>query len=106
MPSSKFRHQGAEQASVSRPIEAKMESYGGWWAVHTRHHHEQSVSEMLCAKGFEVFLAAYQVRRRWKDRPKSLLVPLFPCYVFVRERSGAKLQVISTPGVHNILTQG
>lgn len=83
-----------------------MEERGGWWAVYTRHHHEHGVSEMLQAKGFEVFLATCQERRRWKDRTKVLTVPLFPCYVFVREQSGATLPVVSTPGVHMILTRG
>jgi transcription antitermination factor NusG len=77
-----------------------------WWALYTRHQHEKVVAEMLTAKGFEVFLPAYESIRRWKDRRKVLSLPLFPCYVFVRGRVDGRLQVVSTPGVHMLLSRG
>lgn len=77
-----------------------------WWALYTRHQHEKVVAEMLAAKGFEVFLPVYDSIRRWKDRRKVLTLPLFPCYVFVRGRVDRRLQVVSTPGVHMLLTRG
>lgn len=77
-----------------------------WWALYTRHQHEKVVAEMLAAKGFEVFLPVYDSIRRWKDRRKVLSLPLFPCYVFVRGRLDRRLQVVSTPGVHMLLTKG
>ena len=77
-----------------------------WWALYTRHQHEKVVAEMLTAKGFEVFLPVYDSIRRWKDRRKLLSLPLFPCYVFVRGQPDRRLQVVSTPGVHMLLTRG
>jgi transcription antitermination factor NusG len=77
-----------------------------WWALYTRHQHERAVADMLSAKGFEVFLPLYESIRRWKDRQKLLSLPLFPCYVFVRGGLNRRLQVITTPGVHMILTHG
>jgi transcription termination/antitermination protein NusG len=77
-----------------------------WWALYTRHQHEKVVAEMLEAKGLEVFLPLYESIRRWKDRKKTLALPLFPCYVFVRGALNSRLQVISTPGVHMILSRG
>jgi transcription antitermination factor NusG len=77
-----------------------------WCAVYTRHQHEKSVSEMLEAKGFEVFLPLYDSVRRWKDRRKLLSLPLFPCYVFVRGVLERRLPVLTTPGVHMILSHG
>jgi transcription antitermination factor NusG len=77
-----------------------------WWAIYTRHQHEKTVSDMLTAKGFDVFLPLYSATRRWKDRSKLLSLPLFPCYVFVKGGSERKLQVVSTPGVHMILYHG
>jgi transcription antitermination factor NusG len=61
---------------------------------------------MLTAKGFEVFLPLYESVRRWKDRKKLLSLPLFPCYVFVRGGLDRRLPVVTTPGVHMILTHG
>ncbi|HET7104289.1 MAG TPA: UpxY family transcription antiterminator [Terracidiphilus sp.] len=81
-------------------------STAGWWAVYTRHQHEKSVAEMLTAKGFDVYLPLYESVRRWKDRNKKLLMPLFPCYLFVREQLGGRLQIMTTAGTHNILTRG
>jgi len=77
-----------------------------WWALYTRHQHEKSVSSVLASKGFEVFLPLYESVRRWKDRNKLLSLPLFPCYVFVCGGLERRLQVLTTPGVHMILTRG
>jgi transcription antitermination factor NusG len=77
-----------------------------WWALYTRHQHEKTVADMLTAKDFEVFLPLYDSMRRWKDRKKIVSLPLFPCYVFVRGGINRRLQVVTTPGVHMILTHG
>jgi len=77
-----------------------------WWALYTKHQHEKVVAEMLEAKGIEVFLPLYESVRRWKDRSKVLSLPLFPCYVFVRGAMNRRLHVVSTPGVHMLLTHG
>jgi len=77
-----------------------------WCAIYTRHQHEKSVSETLEAKGFEVFLPLYESTRRWKDRQKVLSLPLFPCYVFVRGAIERRLPVLTTPGVHMIISHG
>ena len=77
-----------------------------WWALYTRHQHEKVVADMLSAKGFEVFLPLYDSIRRWKDRQKLISLPLFPCYVFVRGGLHRRLQVVTTPGIHMILSHG
>lgn len=87
-------------------IDAGMDEDLDWWALYTRHQHEKAVAEMLAARGFEVFLPVYDSTRRWKDRTKKLSVPLFPCYVFVRGGLHRRLQVVTTPGVHMILSRG
>ena len=78
----------------------------GWWAVYTKHQHEKSVSEMLSAKGAEVFLPWYSAERRRRSRTVKLILPLFPGYLFVREQSEMRLPVLSTPGVFQIVCQG
>jgi transcription antitermination factor NusG len=77
-----------------------------WWALYTRHQHEKAVAEMLAAKGLEVFLPLYQSQRRWKDRRMMLSLPLFPCYLFVRGGPQRRAHVVTTPGVHMILSRG
>jgi transcription antitermination factor NusG len=75
-----------------------------WWAVYTRHQHEKTVAENLSTNGLEIFLPLYTVVRQWKDRKKHISLPLFPCYVFLRGEPGRRVQVLSTPGVHTIVT--
>jgi transcription antitermination factor NusG len=84
----------------------EVENSSSWWAVYTRHQHEKAVAEVLSTKGFEVFLPLYDCVRRWKDRNKTLSLPLFPCYVFVRGGMNRRLQVVTTPGIHSILYSG
>jgi transcription antitermination factor NusG len=76
----------------------------GWWAIYTRHQHEKSIAQILAAKGLDVFLPLYNSTRRWKDRTVQLSLPLFPCYLFLRENAAGRLQVVTTPGIINILS--
>ena len=85
---------------------ASTDAASAWWALYTRHQHEKTVADMLTMKGFEIFLPLYDSVRRWKDRKKVLSLPLFPGYVFLRGGLQRRLQVISTPGVFSILTNG
>jgi len=89
-----------------RCIDVVPQEASDWWALYTRHQHEKTVTEMLSAKGFEVFLPQYGSVRRWKDRSKTITLPLFPCYVFLRGGLDRRLQVVTTPGVHMILFHG
>jgi len=97
---------GRNNLATSPSYEDANRADSGWWALYTRHQHEKTVAEMLTAKGFEVFLPLYDSMRRWKDRKKLLSLPLFPCYVFVRGGLHRRLQVVTTPGVHMILSSG
>ena len=77
-----------------------------WWALYTRHQHEKAVAQNIASKGFEVFLPLYESVRRWKDRNKTLSLPLFPCYVFIRGGLRRRSLVVTTPGVHMVLRNG
>lgn len=77
-----------------------------WCAVYTRHQHERVVAGMLSAKGLDVFLPLYASHRHWKDREQVLQMPLFPCYVFVRDGQHRRLQIVTTPGVHSMVRNG
>ena len=87
-------------------IGAETGETSAWWALYTRHQHEKVVADMLTAKEFEVFLPLYASVRRWNDRKKVISLPLFPGYVFVRGGTHRRLDVVSTPGIHMILSHG
>jgi transcription antitermination factor NusG len=81
-------------------------SPGNWYALFTRHQHEKSVALALSNKSHEVYLPLYHSARRWKDRAKQIWLPLFPCYVFIREGMDRQLQIVTTPGIINIVGWG
>ncbi|MGH9344413.1 MAG: UpxY family transcription antiterminator [Terriglobia bacterium] len=74
-----------------------------WYALYTRHQHEKIVADLLSNKGFNVFLPLYEATHRWKDRLKTLSLPLFPSYVFVKGGRDRQLQMMTTPGVYSIV---
>jgi transcription antitermination factor NusG len=75
-----------------------------WYVLYTRHQHEKTVVQILGAKGFETFLPLYESVRRWKDRSKFLSLPLFPCYVFLKGGIERRLDIMTTPGVHALVS--
>lgn len=75
-----------------------------WYALYTRHQHEKAVAHILGNKGFETLLPLYPSSRRWKDRTKLLFLPLFPCYVFLNGGLERRLDIMTTPGVHALVS--
>ena len=78
-----------------------------WYAVSTRSHFEPTVAADLSAKGIESYLPAVREVHQWKDRKKTVDVPLFPGYVFARfaDTDQARLLVLRVRGAVRILGQ-
>ncbi|KJU82290.1 transcription antitermination protein NusG [Candidatus Magnetobacterium bavaricum] len=76
-----------------------------WYAVYVKSKHEFKVLEHLEKVGVEVFLATVERLRRWKDRKKIMLFPLFPSYLFVHISNINKelITVLKIPGVVRFL---
>ena len=55
-----------------------------WYAVHTRAQHEKAVAHRLRERGVTTFLPTFTEVHRWKDRRKTVELPLFSCYLFVK----------------------
>jgi len=70
-----------------------------WYAVYTKFQHEKSAASLLERKAMEVFLPVYRTVHRWKDRNQMLVLPLFPCYLFLRAELDRKIEVLQTAGV-------
>ncbi len=77
-----------------------------WYAIFTRHQHEKSVAFALSNKSHEVYLPLFRSVRQWQDRAKQIWLPLFPCYVFIREGMDRQLQIVTTPGIIRIVGWG
>jgi len=78
----------------------------GWFALTAKHQHEPTVARLLSGKGIEVFHPTCAVVRRWKDRKKTLQLPLFPGYVFFMGGLDRRVEILSTPGVFSIVSFG
>jgi transcription antitermination factor NusG len=70
-----------------------------WYAIYTRYQHEKSAANLLERKEFTVFLPLYSAARSWGDRKQTVVLPLFPCYLFVQMSLERKLEVLRTAGV-------
>lgn len=55
-----------------------------WYAVQTRARHEKVVATQLHEKGIPVFYPTVKEVHRWSDRKKTVEMPLFSCYLFVK----------------------
>lgn len=77
-----------------------------WYALRVKSNFEKVSATLLTQRGFEVFLPTYRSRRTWSDRVVHLDLPLFPGYVFCRLEMNSRVQVLSTPGVVNLVGIG
>jgi transcription antitermination factor NusG len=78
-------------------------NHGRWCAVQVRPRYEMIVSTILRNKGYEQYLPLYRVNRRWSDRHKEFMTPLFSGYVFCRLNSEIRGAIVTTPGVIRIV---
>jgi transcription antitermination factor NusG len=98
---------GVEAQDFSRPQMVKPRRTG-WYAVQTRSRFEKAVRTELTCRGIENYLPEFAEIHQWKDRKKTVTLPLFPGYVFARfeELGDTRLEVLRTHGVVRILGNG
>jgi transcription antitermination factor NusG len=80
-------------------------SAGDWYVAYTKHQHEMAVARALASRGFDTLLPVYSTTRVWKTGKKVLNLPLFPCYVFIRGKLERRREIITTPGIHTLVSQ-
>ncbi len=90
-------------SSAPEPVVASVRER--WYAVQTRARHERVVVERFREKGLTTFLPLVTEVRRWSDRWKSVELPLFSCYVFVKVvgSNEDRLRVLCTDGVFDFV---
>jgi len=72
-----------------------------WYAIQTRSRHEKMVAAHLTGRNVTTFLPLVTQIHRWSDRRKTVQLPLFPGYAFVRIVPSAeeRVQVLRVDGV-------
>jgi transcription antitermination factor NusG len=76
-----------------------------WYAIWTRSHFEQLVSDQLASKGFEMFLPKTTAWMRRNRSRRQVQTPLFPGYVFVHHLmdKSSHVEVLKARGVVRVL---
>lgn len=72
-----------------------------WYALHTRARHEKVVEQRLHERDVETYLPLVTEIHRWSDRKKTVQLPLFSGYIFVRLSYTTidRLRVLTIDGV-------
>ena len=70
-----------------------------WYVVYTRPRWEKKVALTLSEKGIENYCPLNKVMKKWSDRHKIVLEPLFKGYVFVRVAEQRKWDIKKIDGI-------
>lgn len=79
-----------------------------WYVVYTRHCMERMAEGHLANQGFETYLPQHRKQRRHARKIDSVLVPLFPSYLFVAFDADVDQwrAINGTHGVSYLITNG
>ena len=71
-----------------------------WYAIHVRSRQEKKVHQILLNKGVQSSLPLIKTIRKWSDRKKKVMIPLFKGYVFIQiDFAKDKVNILKTDGV-------
>lgn len=70
-----------------------------WYVLYTSARAEKKAEQRLRQMGIETYLPLHKVKRQWSDRVKTVEVPLFNSYIFVKCNEH---QVRELPSVYGI----
>jgi len=74
-----------------------------WWVAHTKSRNEKALAHDLIAKGVSYFLPMTWKVQRKSGRTLRSLLPLFGGYLFFTGEENARLEVLRTNRVANII---
>ena len=77
-----------------------------WYALQVTCRKELSVAAQIEGRGVECFLPTYTSLRKWSDRTKQIQQALFPGYLFSRFAYENRQQVVTAPGVLQVVGNG
>jgi hypothetical protein len=80
-----------------------MKAVDNWLVVRTKFNHELKAEKDLRAIGMEVYCPKQTEIKKWSDRNKKVITPLFKRLLFVKEIEGDKNQVFISKSVEGFL---
>jgi transcriptional antiterminator RfaH len=77
-----------------------------WYAIHTKPRQEEHAAEQLRRQEFEIYLPRIKQARRFRQKWRDTIEPLFPRYLFIRLDLGADnvAPIRSTRGVTKLVS--
>lgn len=77
-----------------------------WFVIWTESRAEKKVEARIAALGLPTWLPTVKERRRWSDRWREVVSPLFPGYLFARATASIWHAVLNTQGVLTVVKEG
>jgi len=72
-----------------------------WYVIYTRPRWEKKIASILDQKGIENYCPLNRVEKRWSDRKKTILEPLFKGYIFIKIDDDKKWDIKQIDGILN-----
>jgi transcription antitermination factor NusG len=72
-----------------------------WYVIYTRPRWEKKIAAILDQKGIENYCPLNKVERRWSDRKKTIMEPLFKGYIFIKIEEPKKWDIKQIDGIVN-----
>lgn len=80
------------------------EQTSNWHIVYTFPNYEKKSYLSLLKINIPTFLPIQKVQRQWSDRKKTIEVPLFPSYLFVKIPRKERFKVLEIYGIKKYIT--
>ena len=77
-----------------------------WYVAYTFPKAEKSIQKNLEIMKITSFLPLYEVIRRWSDRRKKILAPLFPNYIFIYSSHHERYKALKLKGIVKYVSFG
>ena len=74
-----------------------------WYALYTRPRHEKKAYEILLEKGETAYLPLLKTTRQFKDRKRTVELPLFSSYLFCWFEYKDRFSILETHGIIKIV---
>ena len=72
-----------------------------WYVIYTRPRWEKKIASILDQKGIENYCPLNRVEKKWSDRKKTILEPLFKGYIFIKIDDAKKWDIKQIDGIIN-----
>ncbi|WP_342332935.1 UpxY family transcription antiterminator [Pedobacter sp. FW305-3-2-15-E-R2A2] len=85
-------------------LNSNSEQNSNWYIVYTYPNYEKKTYLALLKINIPTFLPVQNVQRQWSDRKKTIAVPLFPNYLFLKIPQKEMFKVLEIYGIKKFIS--